>query len=53
MAINMMCMKSGCKYWYEDSCTRNLQGKRIEINVNGCCETYEEGESDWYEEVEE
>lgn len=48
MAINMMCMKSNCKYYYEDCCTRNINEERIVINENGQCETFEEGESDWY-----
>ena len=50
MAINMMCMNSQCKYYWEDCCTRNMNEKRIEINSSGVCITFEPGVSDWYEE---
>ena len=53
MAINMMCMNDECKYYYEDSCTRNLEEKRIVIDVNGNCETFEVGKSDYYLKEEE
>lgn len=49
MAINMMCMKSNCKNYYEDCCTRNINEERIVIDENGQCETFEEGKSDWYD----
>lgn len=35
MAINMMCMNNKCKYYWEDSCARNLNEERIEINEDG------------------
>lgn len=50
MAINIMCMNNKCKYYWEDSCERNIMEKRMIINENGMCETFEEGESEWYEE---
>ena len=50
MAINMMCMNTKCKYYWEDNCTRNLDEIRIEINEDGKCITFEHGESDWYKE---
>ena len=50
MAINMMCMNSECKYYWEDCCTRNIQEERIVINAYGECETFEKGVSDWYQE---
>lgn len=53
MAINMMCMNSDCKYYWEDCCTRNMNEERIVISTNGRCETFEEGVSDWYKEAEE
>ena len=53
MAINMMCMNSKCKYYWEDNCTRNLEEERIEINEDGSCETFELGESDYYKMEEE
>jgi len=52
MAINMMCMNSKCKYYWEDNCTRNINEERIEINRIGICDTFEEGVSDWYKESE-
>ena len=30
-----MCMKSNCKYYWEDSCTRNLKDERIVIDADG------------------
>lgn len=48
MAINMMCMKSTCRFYWEDCCTRNLQEERIVIDENGNCETFEAGVSDFY-----
>ncbi|MEG2289935.1 MAG: hypothetical protein RSA29_02705 [Clostridium sp.] len=48
MAINMMCMNDKCKYYYEDSCTRNINEERIEIDENGKCETFELGISEMY-----
>jgi hypothetical protein len=48
VAINMMCMNSRCKYYWEDNCTRNINEERIEIDENGKCETFELGESEWY-----
>lgn len=49
MAINMMCMNTKCKYYYEDSCQRNLEETRIEIDESGKCITFKEGLSDYYE----
>ena len=28
MAINMMCMNSDCKYYYEDNCMRNINEEK-------------------------
>lgn len=53
MAINMMCSNSECKYYYEDSCIRNLNEERIEIDAYGQCKTFEKGTSDWYKTSEE
>lgn len=52
MAINMLCMNSDCKYYWEDMCTRNVNEEKIVISPHGCCETFEEGTSEWYEESE-
>lgn len=52
MAINMMCMNSKCRFYWEDNCTRNINEERIEIDETGKCETFEEGTSDWYKEME-
>ena len=48
MAINMMCMNSKCKNYYEDNCMNNINEKRIEINGDGRCETFEEGTNELY-----
>jgi hypothetical protein len=40
MAINMMCMNTKCKYYWEDCCQRNLEEKRIEIDEHGKCTTF-------------
>ncbi len=53
MAINMMCMNSKCKYWFEDCCTRNINEERTIIDENGKCETFEEGTSEWYKLIEQ
>lgn len=52
MAINMMCMNSKCKFYWEDNCMRNMNEERIEINENGKCETFETGISEWYKQEE-
>lgn len=52
MAINMMCMNSECKYYWEDNCTKNINEERIVIDSDGKCETFEKGKSDWYEDDE-
>lgn len=48
MAINMMCMNSECKHYWEDNCMKNINEERIEIDENGKCETFEKGISDLY-----
>ena len=50
MAINMMCMNSECKYYWEDCCQRNFEETRIVIDENGKCETFEPGICDYYKE---
>ena len=52
MAINMMCMNSKCKYYYEDNCMRNVSEERLEIDENGKCKTFEEGINDAYKSIE-
>ena len=52
MAINMMCMNSDCKFYWEDSCTKSINEERLVLNAYGQCETFEKGTSDWYEEGE-
>ena len=52
MAINMMCMNDECKYYWEDSCMKNINETRIVINNRGNCETFEIGKSEWYEDIE-
>ena len=53
MAINIMCMNSDYKYYFEDSCIRNLNEERIEFDENGKCLTFKKGVSDLYDELEE
>lgn len=48
MAINIMCMNSDCKYYWEDCCTRNLEEKQIIISSNGKCMSFEESVSEYY-----
>lgn len=43
MAINMMCLNSRCKHYWEDNCMKNIDEERIVINENGLCQTFEEG----------
>ncbi|APQ78613.1 MULTISPECIES: hypothetical protein [Clostridium] len=53
MAINMMCMNSKCKYYWEDMCSKNVNEEMMVIDINGKCKTFEEGVSDWYKQSEE
>lgn len=53
MAINLMCMNGKCKFYWEDCCTKNMTEKRMVIDGNGKCETFETGVSDWYRERED
>lgn len=48
MAINMICMNTKCKYYWENYCQKNLEETKIEIDENGMCKTFEEGECDYY-----
>lgn len=48
MAINIMCMNDNCKYYYEDSCMRNINEERIEIDEYGRCKTFCEGINEAY-----
>jgi hypothetical protein len=52
LAINMMCMNSKCKFYWEDCCTLNMDEKSIVINASGTCTTFEAGVSDWYKHEE-
>lgn len=53
MAINLMCLKDSCKYYWEDQCTRNIDEEPIRIDETGNCETFEKGESEWYHHTKE
>ena len=48
MAINLMCENSKCKYYYEDNCQLNLEERRLEIDKNGRCISFEVGECEYY-----
>lgn len=53
MAINMMCMNSKCKYYWEDRCSKNINEEMMVIDTNGKCKTFERGVSEWYKQSEE
>ena len=53
VAINMMCMNTECKYYWEDNCQRNLEEKRIDIDECGKCITFEPGRCEYYKLSEE
>lgn len=44
------CQSSKCKFWWEDNCTRSLEGEYTRVDVDGKCMDYIEGESDYYKE---
>lgn len=46
--MNVMCMNSECKFYWEDCCTKDMQDERIVLGYQGVCETSEKGVSDWY-----
>ncbi|WP_312071838.1 hypothetical protein [Anaerotignum propionicum] len=49
MAINIQCLNSECKYYWEDCCQRNFEESRIEIDETGHCKSFEKGVCEWYE----
>lgn len=44
------CENTGCKHYWEDSCTRDLGNDRASINSEGKCISFEPGVSDFYNE---
>lgn len=44
------CRNTNCFYYWEDSCTKNLEGKMVVFDEDGKCEEQEEGISDYYKE---
>lgn len=44
------CQNSRCKFYWEDSCTKNLESKMVSLDNNGICFTFELGVSDYYYE---
>ncbi len=48
MAINMICLNSGCKHYWEDCCRNNIEETRIVIDEYGKCNSFEKGVCDWY-----
>lgn len=42
------CRNTDCKFYWEDSYTKNLEGKMVAFDANGKCEDQEEGISDYY-----
>ncbi|WP_113676104.1 hypothetical protein [Vallitalea guaymasensis] len=49
----IMCTNSECKYYWEDMCTKNVGNEIVHIDDSGKCEDFEQGECDWYKEMEE
>ncbi len=39
--MNVMCMNSECKFYWEDCYMNDLQEKRIVLGYQGVCETFE------------
>lgn len=48
MAINMICLNSKCKHYWEDCCQKNIEETRIVIDEYGKCNSFEEGVCGWY-----
>lgn len=40
---NIFCQNTKCKHYFEDSCTKNLNGETIDISEDGRCENFEKG----------
>lgn len=40
---NIFCQNTRCKHYFEDSCTKNLNGETIEISADGRCESFKKG----------
>lgn len=47
--MNLMCLNTSCKHYYEDSCMKCLGGERIELDYHGKCTTFELGKNEVYE----
>jgi len=41
-------MNTECKYYWEDCCTKVLENEMIYLDVNGKCNSFELGISDYY-----
>jgi len=37
------CRNSKCKYWFEDSCIKNMKDKRVVLDGLGKCESFKKG----------
>ncbi|WP_024622439.1 hypothetical protein [Metaclostridioides mangenotii] len=48
MAINMMCVNSECRHYYEDLCDKNLNEEFHSIDKNGKCLSFERGKNPCY-----
>ncbi len=44
------CQNSRCESYWEDNCTRSLNGEYTKLDSSGRCMDFVEGESDWYNE---
>ena len=44
----VFCMTSKCEHYIEDSCEEALRDKTAEIDENGKCALFKEGENEFY-----
>ena len=47
----VFCMNSKCEHYIEDSCEEALQDKTAEIDENGKCALFKEGENEFYSDL--
>lgn len=43
-----MCENTECKFYWEDNCQLNLEERRLEIDENGKCISFEDGKCEYY-----
>lgn len=50
--MQIHCQNSDCKCWWEDSCTRSLEGKMVALDAYGHCMDFADGISDYYDHLD-